>query len=80
MRVHVRHLLPGIPAGVEHDTVPGVGDPAGHRCLVHLRQHFGEQPVPGLGQGGQIGIVILRDNQQVSRRLRADVTESYRAR
>lgn len=72
----VEDRLPGLPAGVEDDTVPGTPNSLGLRDLMRLGCHLGQHPVVGAGERRQVGVVVLRDDQHVSGRLRVDIPES----
>lgn len=73
--MRVEDGLPGPGTGVEDDPVAVAvdlllgGDPAG------LAQHVGGDAGLGGREGGGVGVVDLRDDQDVRRRLRVDVPE-----
>jgi len=69
------HGLPGVRAGVEDDPVSAAVDPLGHRDLVSLGRHFGQQPVTRRRERGQVRIVIFRYDKNMRRCLRAYVAE-----
>jgi hypothetical protein len=78
--MHVVHGLPGLRPGVEHDPVPALchAKLAGyHGCL---RRDFVKQAVAGLGERGQIGVVLFRDHEHMHRALRVYVLERNGAR
>jgi hypothetical protein len=71
----MRHGLSGLLAGVEDDAVTATADALGHRDLVRLLDHLGEQAVIGGGERRDVGEVLLRDDEHVSRSLRVDIAE-----
>jgi len=78
--VHVVNRLAGLRPGVEHDPVAGLGHARAARDQGRLRGKLVKQAVTGLGQRGQIRMVVSRDNQHVQRRLRVYVLEGNGAR
>jgi len=79
VRVHVPHGLPGVPAGVEYDPVPGGLDAVGRRDLPRHADYLVEQPVARGRQRRHVRKVVPRDHQDVRWRLRIEVTEGDRA-
>ena len=72
--MHVVNGLPGVSAGVEDHTVSSLGDPFCYRYRMRLRGHLGEHSVVSR-DGGQVAIVISRNHQHMSGRLRIYVAE-----
>src|ERR1700722_7921831 len=79
VRVHVTHRLAAVGAGVEHDPVPAVGHSLRDRDPVGLGRHLGQQAPGGRRHGGQVGVVLTRDDQDMDRGLRVDIAERYSA-
>jgi len=75
VRVHVPHGLPGVPAGVEDDPVPGGLDALGIRDLPCYANQLVEQPVTRGRQRRHIGEVVPRDHEDVGWRLGVEVAE-----
>src|SRR5258708_598204 len=80
MRVCVLARLPRLGPGVDHAPVARLGHSRLARDELRLGHQLVEQPVAGLGQRGQIGVVRFGDNQHVHRRLRVYVPERERTR
>ena len=77
--VHVIDRLPRLRAGVEHDPVAGFRDPLRPGDLPGQARHLVQEPVPGLGHGGQVWVVLLGYNEYMRGCLRVDVPEGKSA-
>lgn len=73
--VDVRDGLAGLRSGVEDDPVALVADALGHRHVMGLGNDLVQQPGVGGRERGDVGVVLLRDDQHVGRRLRVDIAE-----
>lgn len=78
MRVDVRYGLAGVTAGVEHHTITALADALGARDLVRRGDHLVQQSVVGFRECCHVLVVLLRNHQDVRRRLGVDVAERYR--
>ena len=75
MGVHVADGLARVRAGVKDHAVAAIRDALGDRDIVGMRDDLRQQAVPGHGQLAQADVVGTRDNENVYRCLRIDVTE-----
>src|SRR6516225_7538031 len=75
MGMRVEHGLTGLGPGVEDDPVATPGQALGGGHQIRHRGDLRQQPGVGGRQGGQIRIVIFRNDQHMGRRLRINVTE-----
>src|SRR5579875_1097591 len=75
VRMHVRHGLARLRAGVEDHAVPGVSDSLACRHLVRLCRELVQQPVPGGRDRREVRVVLSRYHQHVNRRLRVNVAK-----
>ena len=69
MRVHVVDRLAGLRPGVEHHPVAGLGNACVACHQRRLSRDLAKQAVVGLGERGQILMVLFRYHQNVHRRL-----------
>ncbi len=74
--MNVEDGLPGVLPGVEHQPVAGLGQALGRGHRPGVPQQLGGQRRVTRSElgGGRVG-VRLRDDHEVGRRLRGDVTE-----
>jgi hypothetical protein len=77
MRVHVVDGLPSVAAGIEDNSVSGIGDALRQGDFVRLSRKLSEQSLVG-GDGGQVTMVIPGNHQHMNRRLRTYVAECER--
>src|SRR5882724_1098941 len=80
MRVHVRDRLPGVWPRIEDNAVPAVFYALRRRDLAGNGDELIQQAlarVAGGSQRGHVRVVIAGDHQDVDRRLRVYITESY---
>ena len=80
MSVHMADGLARVRAGVEDHTVAAVRDALRDGDIVRVRDDVGQQTVPCRCQLAQVGVMGARDNENVYRCLRIDVTERDRPR
>ena len=75
VRVHMPDGLPAVLTGVEDKPVPGVLDPLGRGDLAGRADKLVKQPAARRGEFTHVREMVLRDHQDVGRRLGVDVTE-----
>ena len=73
--MHVADGLARVRAGIKDDAVAALRDSLGDRDIVGMRDDLCQQAILGLGKLAHAGVVGTRDNENVYRCLRIDVTE-----
>ena len=73
--MHVADGLARVRAGIKDHAVAALPDALGDRDIVGMRDDLRQQAVLGLGQLAEAGVMGTRDNEDVYRCLRIDVTE-----
>jgi hypothetical protein len=74
--MHMIHRLTAVSPGVEDDAVASVRDALGYRDLPCVGDQLGQQAGVSRRQLAQVRIVLPRDDQDMHRGLRIDVSES----
>ncbi len=79
VRVYMLNCLASLRAGIEYDTVARLVDPGSRSDPVRQHRDLIQQARLRPGQRGQVGVVVFGYDKHMSRRLRADIGERYRA-